>query len=206
MKKEILRKIFHIISILFLLLPLYVFGKYSIVLLMTLMLVIFYPISSRKIKNFFTRPFWLLMDYIERERNMKTLPAKQAFSLALGLIIISIIFSEKIIAISIISLAIYDGIATIVGKLFGKVKLINNRTLEGTVAGIIANSITLSVIIPFWIGTLISIFVAIIELFSKGENLFNDDNFLIPVGTAIFTWYLMLYLRGISPTDFNSFL
>ncbi len=190
MIKEILRKIFHIISVLSLLIPLNLFGKYSLVFLMTVMLLIFYPISKFKLKNKITKPFWLLLDYVEREKNLKTLPAKQAFSLALGLIIVSILFDEKIIEISIISLAVYDGTATIFGKKFGKTQLINNRTLEGSVAGIVANSLALSLTINSFTAILISVFVSFVEMLSKSEDIFDDDNFLIPVATALFGYFL----------------
>ncbi len=190
MKKEIFRKTFHILSILLLLIPLNLFGKYSITVLMAVMLLIFYPISKFKLKNKITKPFWLLLDYVEREKNLKTLPAKQAFSLALGLIIVSILFDEKIIEISIVSLAVYDGTATIFGKKFGKTKLINNRTLEGSLAGIVANSLALSLIINPFTAVLISVFVSFVEMLSKSEDIFDDDNFLIPVATALFGYFL----------------
>jgi len=197
MQKEILRKLFHIFSILALLIPLELFGKYSITILMLLMILIFYPISSFKIKNRFTKPFWILLNFIERDENLKNFPAKQAFSLGLSLVIVSIFFDKRILEISIISLAVYDGIATIAGKLFGKIKLINNRTLEGTIAGIIANTIALNFILNPFTALLISIFTALIEIFSSGKALLKDDNFTIPVGVAFFSWILFSYLKGL---------
>jgi dolichol kinase len=194
MKKEILRKIFHIISVLSLLIPLKLFGKYSITFLMVIMLIIFYPVSKFKIKNKLTKPFWILLEFVERDKNFKILPARQAFALALGLIITSLIFNEKIVEISIISLAIYDGFATISGKLFGKIELINNRTLEGSLSGIIANTVFLSFIINPATALLISIFVAFVEMLSSSEYVLNDDNFLIPVLTGFFSYFL--YLNG----------
>ena len=123
MRLELLRKIFHIVSILLLLVPLKLFGKFSITILMFLMLLIFFPISYFRIKNKLTYPFWKLLEYVERQQNWETIPGKQAFSLAVGLIIVSLLFSEKELEVAIISTAIYDGVATIVGKLFGKHKI-----------------------------------------------------------------------------------
>ncbi|RMD47410.1 MAG: hypothetical protein D6834_00910 [Aquificota bacterium] len=198
MKKEILRKIFHIFSILFLLIPLHFFGKYFITTLMIFMLIIFYPISKYKVKNRFTFLFWKLLNYIEREKNMEILPARQAFSLAISLIFVSIFFDEKILSISIISIAVFDGIATITGKYFGKVKLFGKKTLEGTLGGFIANSFALYIFLSdFWVSVLISIFVATVEIYSSDDDIFTDDNFTIPIATAFFSWFLFLYLKGL---------
>ncbi len=187
MKTELLRKIFHIISIASLLIPLELFGKYSITVLMGLMLLIFFPIAFFRIKNPVTYIFWKILDYVEREENWKTLPAKQAFSLAIGLILVSLFFDEKILKIAILTTAVYDGFATIFGKLFGKHKIpFTKKSVEGTVGGIIINALVLSFIIPFYESFLVSIFAAFIELFANSKRWFLDDNFLIPVSVSLF--------------------
>ncbi len=157
---------------------------------MTLMLTVLYPVSKYRVKNKLTFLFWRILEFVEREENLKTLPARQAFSLSLGLIITSLLFDEKIVEIAIISTAIYDGFATIGGKLFGKTKLINNKTLEGSIIGIIANTLALMFIVDFYTALLISIFVSFIELFSTSKNILDDDNFLIPVCVGIFCFIL----------------
>lgn len=196
MDREIKRKIFHILSILLLLPILYLLGKYFLAGLMLFLASIVYLIVKLNIKNPITKPLWFFIENLEREENLKTLPAKEAFSLALGMTIVSLFFEEKIVAISIVSLAIYDGIATIIGKKFGKIKLLNNRTLEGTIAGIIVNTIALSFIVSPLIGLIISIFVAVIENISPSK----EDNFYIPVATAFFSFFLFLYLRNFIPS------
>ena len=186
MRLELLRKIFHIVSILLLLVPLKLFGKFSITILMFLMLLIFFPISYFRIKNKLTYPFWKLLEYVERQQNWETIPGKQAFSLAVGLIIVSLLFSEKELEVAIISTAIYDGVATIVGKLSGKHKIpFTKKSVEGTVAGIIINSLFLLLILPVWKSIFISVIVALVELMAKSERWYLDDNILIPIVSAI---------------------
>lgn len=186
MRLELLRKIFHIVSILLLLVPLKLFGKFSITILMFLMLLIFFPISYFRIKNKLTYPFWKLLEYVERQQNWETIPGKQAFSLAVGLIIVSLLFSEKELEVAIISTAIYDGVATIVGKLFGKHKIpFTKKSVEGTLAGIIINSLFLLLILPVWKSIFISVIVALVELMAKSERWYLDDNILIPIVSAI---------------------
>ena len=197
-KKELSRKLFHIISILFLLIPLYTCGNYCLASILAFFVMVFFIISKFKIKNHLTNLYWLLLDKIERDENLKSLPAKQAFSLALSLILISLIFPREIIAISIITLAIYDGFSTIGGKLFGKTKLINNRTLEGALIGIIANTLVLMRFIGFGNALLVSVFAALLEMFSRPDSIFTDDNFTIPIGTALLV-YLLMVKQGTLP-------
>jgi len=186
MRLELLRKIFHIVSILLLLVPLKLFGKFSVTILMFLMLLIFFPISYFRIKNKLTYPFWKLLEYVERQQNWETIPGKQAFSLAVGLIIVSLLFSEKELEVAIISTAIYDGVATIIGKLSGKHKIpFTKKSVEGTVAGIIINSLFLLLILPVWKSIFISVIVALVELMAKSERWYLDDNILIPIVSAI---------------------
>ncbi len=187
MRLELLRKLFHIVSILSLLIPLQLFGKKSISLLMFLMLLVFFPVSYFRIKNRLTYPFWKLLEYVEREQNWKTLPGKQAYSLALGLLIVSLLFDEKTLQVSIISVAVYDGIATIAGKIFGKHTIpYTRKSIEGTLSGLIANIFFLTLIIPLWKSIFISVIAAISEIFANSKRWYLDDNFIIPLSVALF--------------------
>ncbi|NPA54121.1 MAG: hypothetical protein GXO21_05570 [Aquificae bacterium] len=185
---ELRRKIFHIISISFLIFPLEIFGKESIVFLLSLMLIIFFPIVYFNIRNKLTYPFWNLLKTVERDENWKIFPARQAFSLAVGLILVGIFFNEEILKISILTTAIYDGVATIVGKLFGKHKIpFTKKSIEGTLGGIFANTFVLSFFISPFQSLIISIFAAIVEIFANSKKWYLDDNFLLPVLVAIFS-------------------
>ncbi|WP_029521545.1 hypothetical protein [Persephonella sp. IF05-L8] len=190
LRLEISRKIFHVVSILFLLVPLYLWGRYSITILMALMLVVIFPISYFKIKNRFTLWFWQIIEWVERDKNLK-MPARQAFSLAIGMLISSLIFDEKILQISIISTAVYDGFATIFGLLFGKHKFPWGKSLEGTLGGVVLNAMALTLIIPINYAVIISIFIALVENFSNSNKWFLDDNLLIPVLSGVCSYFLL---------------
>ncbi|WP_293442489.1 hypothetical protein [Persephonella sp.] len=204
LRLEIKRKIFHIFSILSLLLPLYLFGKYSVAIIMFLMVIFLFPVSFFRIKNIFTLWFWKIIDLVEREKNLKALPARQAFSLAIGILITSLVFDERILQISIISAAVYDGFATIFGLLFGKHKFPWGKSLEGTAGGILFNTLALSMVIPVEYAFIISLFVAFVENLSRSDVWFLDDNYLIPVFTGLFSWFLDVPAK--LPQFFFSFL
>jgi len=182
---EIPRKIFHILSVLSLLIPLYLFGKLSVAVLMGVMIVFLLPVSYLRIKNFMTSWYWKIIQLVEREENIKKLPARQAFSLAVGIFISSIIFDEKILQICIVSTAIYDGVATIAGLLIGKHKLPNGKSIEGSVAGIVLNTVFLLLFVNIFYGFIISVFSSVIENLSSSKKWYLDDNLLIPVGVGI---------------------
>ncbi len=187
MKIEILRKLFHILSISFLIVPLEIFGKTGIITLMGIMLLIFLPVSYFRIKNPLTYPFWKLLEFVEREENWKTLPGKQAFSLAVGLIIISLFFDKETVKIAILTTAVYDGFATIIGKLFGKHKIpFTKKSIEGTFGGILFNTLVLSFFIPAGKAFLVSIFASLVELFGNSKKWYLDDNILVPVFVSLF--------------------
>ncbi len=190
LRLEIKRKIFHIFSILTLLLPLYMFGKYSVAIIMFFMIVFLFPVSFFRIKNVFTLWFWKIIDLVERKENIKVLPARQAFSLAVGFLITSLVFDEGILQICIISTAVYDGFATIIGLLTGKHKFPWGKSLEGTLGGILFNTLALSMVIPVEYAFIISLFVAVVENLSRSDVWFLDDNLLIPVFTGLFSWFL----------------
>ena len=190
LRLEIKRKFFHIFSILFLLVPLYLFGRFSVSVIMFFMVVFLFPVSFFRIKNVFTIWFWKIIDIVEREKNIKVLPARQAFSLAVGILITSLVFDDRILQISIISIAVYDGFATITGLLIGKHKFPWGKSLEGTLGGIIFNTLALSWIIPIEYAVIISLFVAVVENLSVSDIWFLDDNLLIPIFTGLFSWVL----------------
>ncbi len=194
-QKEILRKIFHIISILALLIPLEIFGKYSISILMGMMVVVFFPIAFFNIKNRFTWIFWKLLEFVERDFNWEKLPARQAFSLAFGLLFSSLFFPEKIVEIAIVCVAVYDGFSTIFGITFGKHK-INifgfklRKSYEGSFAGFFFNTTALLFFLPFYKAVLLSLITGIIELFSSNKVWYLDDNILIPIFVSISAYFL----------------
>ncbi|WP_457621571.1 diacylglycerol/polyprenol kinase family protein [Persephonella sp.] len=192
LKKEIFRKIFHIISILCMIIPVELFGKYSVSVIMLCMLIFIFPISYFRLRNVFTQWYWKIIDLVEREKNIEILPARQAFSLSLGLLTVSLFFSEEVLKISIVSIAVYDGFATISGILFGKHKIPGTRkSLEGVVGGFVPNFIALLFLVDPFYSFLVTAFTAVVELISSDKVWFLDDNLTIPVAVAVFSSFLL---------------
>ncbi len=120
------------------------------------------------------------------------------------------LFDDRLVAsIAIVGMSYGDGIGGLVGRAIGKRRLVGKKTLEGTLAVLVATIVaTLAVIafygmlsslglyqgptmlIPFAVAlsAVVGVFVAVVELFTPGQY----DNLTIPLGTA-----LLLVLLGV---------
>ncbi|VEU82265.1 diacylglycerol/polyprenol kinase family protein [Acholeplasma hippikon] len=136
------------------------------------------------------------------ERNDKGNLGTVYFPISLLLLVIaSFTFMDPIIAgLGIFILGYGDGFAAVFGKAYGKKKLINGKSIIGTVTMFVASLIvvfTMSLIgvsIPFIYTLLFSIIIAVVatvvELFTpKGL-----DNLSIPLSTSLLLWLLLLLL------------
>lgn len=92
-----------------------------------------------------------------------------------------------------------DGFAAVIGKTFGKIKIKEGKTLEGTltmfVASFLVTLISLYVLTTIssivWMALLIATFATLLELYSKK----GLDNLYVPLGT--FVLYVLLYLMWV---------
>jgi len=94
----------------------------------------------------------------------------------------SIIADNNIIPlISILVLTISDPLASIIGRKFGKNKLINNRTLEGSTAMAVSSLAIISLFQGFSITAIIqAVLIAFAELLSPSKW----DDLTVPLFTA----------------------
>ena len=173
--KEFFRQIVHIVfGTIFVALT--VFFGIGFTLQMLILFFIFGAIISFLIMKKKKIPFFSEIVGIAGRGNEKELPGQGALLFFLGAIITMALFSRTEIVIGALIVLVYgDGFATVVGKSFGKTKLLNSKTLEGTLAGIISSAILLSLFFPLNV----SIITAVIGMLA--EFLPIDDNLTIPI-------------------------
>jgi len=109
------------------------------------------------------------------------IPGKGALIFTFGLLLTNIVFypfGKTVLIGAILTVTFGDGLSTLVGKLFGKRQIMKNRTLEGTLAGMIAAAIALSFIVPIHI----AIITAIVGLLAEYIPL--NDNYTIPIAAG----------------------
>ncbi|MDO8625025.1 MAG: hypothetical protein Q7R47_03000 [Candidatus Diapherotrites archaeon] len=120
-----------------------------------------------------------LIKHVTREHEQKEMPAKAAFTLLAGAIITIALFAPLAAITGLCILTFGDTVATLIGKYRGKIELVTNRTLEGTVAGILISFIALY----FFIAPQKAIGIAIVGMLA--EYLPIDDNIGIPIVGAL---------------------
>ena len=133
----------------------------------------------RKIYLFF-------FDRVTRKIEKKTNILTGASYYLLGCSFVIIFFeNQSIIMASLLIMTISDSFAAIIGIKYGKTKLYQNKSLEGSFSFFITAFIILVLFIPnldlFYL-ILISLAVTIVELFSFHKI---NDNLVIPISSAI---------------------
>lgn len=188
MISEFRRKFIHIsVGSLFILLVLFsdtitalkiIFSFYIAGLLISLMI-------SRGFKFPFVHP---VLNGVQRKTE-KHLPGKGALYFFLGACLTLAIFSwNKEIVLAALCAVVYgDGFATIIGIKFGKHEIVENKSVEGTLACFIACAIFLHAVYPFSIFRVI--FVAFVA--TMVELLPIDDNLGMPLATAATLLFLL---------------
>ena len=190
--REIKRQLIHLIFGLLLLIIVlqlneFNFFVFSFIILVSLVAVSFFLKTQKK--NF------LLKIIMQVERvNEKHLPGFGAIMFFLGFFLLAtfnLVFHNKnIIVFALIPLIIGDAFSTVIGSKFGKIKIMKNKTLEGSLAFIISSFIVLYLFQPekIILAGIISVSGALIELLPL------NDNLSIPIGLTLISSILMSFL------------
>ncbi len=121
--------------------------------------------------------FSSLVDYGDR---CDPLPGKGAFFFAVSALTGVILFPAPVVIPALVTIAVLDSVTTLVGIKYGKRRIYNGKSWEGTIAGIL---VTVLVLLPFLTvpgAVVVSVIAGIIELFSP-----IDDNLVVPVSVCI---------------------
>lgn len=112
-----------------------------------------------------------------------------------ALVIVGALFDPMICAVAVVSLGVGDPAAGLVGRRFGRTKLVGQRSLEGSLAMLFVAGFATFVVLSIWhgalpVGTMLAVSAAT-ALFATVAELFSgriDDNFSIPVAAACGGW------------------
>jgi phytol kinase len=118
-----------------------------------------------------------LVKYVDR---CDPLPGKGALFFAISALACVILFSKPVVVPALVSLAVLDGVASIAGTRFGRNRIYNGKSLEGTIAGIIITFVVLLLVMPVPGALVVAVSAGIIEMFSP-----IDDNLVIPISICI---------------------
>ena len=182
---EIYRKIFHISSLIIPLIYIYTnFLNFIIFLTISTFFMFIININYTLILRLINSK--INLDFIIRDYEKKSLWS--ASYMILSFLLITVIFPKNVAIISMILGSVCDPLAGLFGQKYGKIKIIHNKTLEGTYIFIISAfllvslySYTVSIYLLF-----ICVLIAITELITPMKY----DNVTVPIASSlIFTIY-----------------
>lgn len=183
MKKEMRRQFFHYFfgCIVILLIGFLGATNYLIANMMILLTGYFISVKIKQKKKLpvINTLINKLLNYAGRNSE-KEIPGKGALTFFTGTLLAAILFHNNLFLVigAVIPLVFGDSFSTIFGKLIGKIK-IQDKTLEGSIAGILISFLYLSILFPYSI----ALTAAVIGM--AMEYLPIEDNYTIPIATGL---------------------
>ena len=163
----------------------YIIGGLRIIVILvggSLLLIVMFFEKLRLSKNFILYPENLL-----REVEKHNFAAYVYF--LVSMFVIAVLYNEYIFVVSIIVALIADAMSAIVGLKFGRRKITNDRTVEGTLAGFLAAFILLELFTrDFLASIMIALMIAVLDVLH--QYLKVDDNLLFPNVIALLLFLL----------------
>ncbi|KKG53901.1 diacylglycerol/polyprenol kinase family protein [Methanosarcina mazei] len=203
LKGELERQLIHLFTGIFFIIFVYLTGDHALTLLL-LLLVFYLAVIYVILNEMLPSPLYAFLCRWGRP-GKQNIPLKGTILLVCGIVVSLILFPEEIVYASIAVVGFGDSVATIAGVTLGRHKLpySENKSIEGTLAGILAAFLT-----SMFFVTPVQAFVGsaggmllesvvdlqtIKELNSQAAyKFFLNDNFLIPV----FSGLLMFITTG----------
>jgi dolichol kinase len=88
-------------------------------------------------------------------------------------------FPSQTAATAVLVLSVLDGFATIIGLRYGRIRIINRKSVEGSIGAVLITILVLVFLMPPVQAVIVAVVAGIIELGSP-----IDDNLVIPVVVA----------------------
>lgn len=180
--QEYLRKSIHLIFGLFIAMLVISLERELVLVTLSIAILAGFLISDAVARGY--RIFFIssMLDLVDRK---ETMPGKGALFFVLSALISLILFPVRIAFLSILTLALIDGVAAIAGRTWGRTRILHGKTLEGSLIGAFIAFMVFILFIPPIHAALLAIFAAVIELLSP-----VDDNLVIPITVGFFLLFL----------------
>jgi len=118
------------------------------------------------------------------------LPGRGALFFAVSALACVILFPVPVAVPALVSVAVLDGVATLVGVRFGRIRIHNGKSLEGTAAAIIVTALALLPFLTVPGAVVMAVVAGLIELVSP-----VDDNLVIAPCICLLLEFLPALLR-----------
>ncbi len=198
---EIVRKGIHIGVGYGVALVVFKYGSYVAPALLLIALVSIIVTALLK-KNLLPRSILMLVGKAERREDLESFPLRGVVFFFLSSGIVSAVFSNEIAASAIAALAVGDGMATLIGRKWGKHKLKYNmrKSVEGTVACFLFSFLASLPILGVSLSIINGVVASIVESLPHREHtrlgLLLDDNFTIPLACCSVLYLTKIFISG----------
>ncbi|MGL4986583.1 MAG: diacylglycerol/polyprenol kinase family protein [Treponemataceae bacterium] len=187
LQKELFRKSIHIST---LLVPLFALTSRNLVIILLVFLSLIYTCAEiLRIKGH-TIPFFTTITMAAARKRDENRFVLGPITLSMGVLLTIFFFEGVYASIGICALALGDGIASIVGKFLGRIRIpcLGGKTLEGSLACFVAVFLSTFLISK---KAVFSFVIAGIAMFIEMIPLKDMDNFFIPLITAGFAQFFL---------------
>lgn len=185
--KEVFRKVIHLCAAFIPILLKYFYQP--ILILLSSVLILYVIAEFLRYKGINVPIFSVITQTAARKRDENKFVLGPV-TLTLGIIITALLFDYKSACVGIYALALGDGLASLIGKIFGKTVLsfTQGKTAEGSLACFVAIFISCFLVTKNAFSALI---IALVGMFIELLPLKDFDNLLIPIILGFIMQYLL---------------
>ncbi len=189
-KNEIYRKFIHLGSLLFPIIYFFTDYIFFITFLSCISAIIF--MINKNYINFFSKYTFFRYFISDVIRKYESSSLWGATYLIIGFLFITFFFDKNIVIASMIIASISDSLAAVLGIKYGKIRIFNDKSIEGFYIFIISTFsilyLTISINVIYLLIT--SLIIAITELLTPTKY----DNLTIPIVSSIAIYILTIWL------------
>jgi phytol kinase len=176
---EMLRKVVHFFLGLGIAIAIPLFDRQMVLAAFVIAIFVGFIVSDALSRGYTIPLISRIIALLERK---DVLPGKGTLYFAIGIFFCLVFFPLTVVVPAVICLAVLDGIATIIGTKFGRHRIWQGKSLEGSLAATGATVVFLIVLTPLSpvLAIIAAVTAGVVELLAP-----VDDNLVIPVSVCI---------------------
>jgi phytol kinase len=179
---ETLRKLVHFLYGLVIVAGMLLLGEQTMLMIMVIALLAGLLLSDALSRGYHIPGISAIVDELERPN---VFPGKGAILFLFSGLTCLFFFGPALAAAAVLCLSVLDAVATIAGIRYGRHRIFNGKSVEGTVAGIAAAALALLLLLPPGQALAAAVLAGAMELVAP-----LDDNLLVPPGVCVLLRFL----------------
>ncbi|MDD1660931.1 MAG: phosphatidate cytidylyltransferase [Methanomicrobiales archaeon] len=179
---ETLRQLVHLVYGLLIVTAITLLDRQTMLMVMMIALFAGLLISDVLSRGYRIVGISTIVDELERPN---VFPGKGAIYFLFSSLVCLFLFGPELAAAAVLCLAVLDCVATIAGIRYGRHRVFNGKSVEGTIAGIAAAALVLLLVLPPSLALAAAVLAGVVELLAP-----LDDNLLVPPCVGLLLTFL----------------